>query len=124
MLCKFIGKTHFGAKSWLEFGGFSLQPSQLAILAGIMIIALILTQYRQLHPMLKLLLCGLIAGPPVLLVAIQPQLGGVIVWIPVILAMLFIGGLPIRYMLAILLMGSAVSYPWRRTSSRISNTGG
>ena len=32
--CKFIGKSHFGAKSWLEFGGFSLQPSQLAIPRG------------------------------------------------------------------------------------------
>ena len=36
VLCKFIGHAHFGAKSWLEFGGFSLQPSQLAILAGIL----------------------------------------------------------------------------------------
>ena len=108
VLCKFIGKAHFGAKSWIEFGGFSLQPSQLAILAGIMIIALLLTQYRQMHPMLKLLLCGLIAGPPILLVAIQPQLGGVIVWIPVMIAMLFVGGLPVRYLMAILLMGSAV----------------
>ncbi len=106
--CKFIGKTHFGAKSWLEFGGFSLQPSQLAILAGILIVSLLLSEYRNMHPMLKLLLCGLIAGPPVLLVAIQPQLGGVIVWIPVVLAMLFVGGLPVRYLLAIILMGTAV----------------
>ena len=101
--CKFIGKTHYGAKSWIEFGGFSLQPSQLAILGGIMIIALLLSEYRQMHPMLKLLLCGLIAGPPCLLVAAQPQLGGVIVWGPVMLSMLFVGGLPIRYLLAIIL---------------------
>ena len=73
VLCKFIGKTHYGAKSWLEFGGVSLQPSQLAILGGIMIIALLLSEYRRMHPMLKLLLCGLIAGPPCLLVAAQPQ---------------------------------------------------
>ena len=26
VLCKFIGHTHYGAKSWLEFGGVSLQP--------------------------------------------------------------------------------------------------
>ncbi len=59
-----------------------------------MIVALLLSEYRRMHPMLKLLLCGVIAGPPVLLVAIQPQLGGVIVWIPVVLAMLFVGGCP------------------------------
>ncbi len=103
LLCKFIGKTHYGAKSWIEFGGFSLQPSQLAILGGIMIIAVLLSEYRRLHPMIKLLLCALIAGPPCLLVAAQPQLGGVIVWGPVMLAMLFVGGIPIRYLLAIIL---------------------
>lgn len=107
LACKFIGKTHNGAKSWIEFGGFSLQPSQLAILGGIMIIGLLLSEYRGLHPMLKVLLCGVIAGPPCLLVAMQPQLGGVIVWGPVIMAMLFVGGIPLRYILAILLTGSA-----------------
>ncbi len=111
VLCKFIGKTHYGAKSWIEFKGFSLQPSQLAILGGIMIIALLLSEYRRMHPLLKLLLCGLIAGPPLLLVALQPQLGGVIVWIPVMLAMLFVGGMPIRYLLAIILIGTAVVGP-------------
>ena len=75
VLCKFIGHTHYGAKSWLEFGGVSLQPSQLAILGGIMIIALLLSEYRRMHPMFKLLLCGLIAGPPCLLVAAQPAVG-------------------------------------------------
>ena len=108
VLCIFKGTAHYGAKSWLEFGGFSLQPSQLAILAGIMIIALLLSEYRRWHPVLKLLVCALIAGPPVVLVAKQPQLGGVIVWVPVMLAMLFVGGLPVRYLLAILLLGSAV----------------
>ena len=108
VLCKFIGKSHFGAKSWIEFGSFSLQPSQLAILGGIMIIGLLLSEYRRMHPMLKILLCGVIAGPPCLLVAIQPQLGGVIVWVPVIMAMLFVGGIPLRYLIAIILIGTAV----------------
>ena len=108
LLCKFIGKTHYGAKSWIEFHGVSLQPSQLAILGGIMIIALLLSEYRRFHPMLKLLLCALIAGPPCLLVAAQPQLGGVIVWGPVMLAMLFVGGIPVRYLLAIILSVLAV----------------
>ncbi len=108
VLCKLIGKVHFGAKSWIEFGGFSLQPSQLAILGGILIIALLLSEFRRMHPLLKLIVCGLIAAPPALLVAIQPQLGGVIVWVPVMMMMLFVGGLPIRYMLAVILSGVTV----------------
>lgn len=108
VLTKFKGKTVFGAKSWLSIGGISLQPSQIAILGGIMVIALLLTEGRRLHPALKVLLCGVIAGPPALLVAIQPQLGGVLVWGPVILAMLFVGGVPVRYILAIILLSAAV----------------
>ena len=110
MICKFtpLGHSHFGAKSWIEIGSFSLQPSQLAILGGIMIIGLLLSEYRRMHPMLKILLCGVIAGPPCLLVAIQPQLGGVIVWIPVIMMMLFVGGIPLRYLIAMILIGAAV----------------
>ncbi len=106
--CKFKGVTHYGAKSWIEFPGFSLQPSQMAILGGILVIALVLSEFRRLHPMLKLLICGAIAAPPVLLVALQPQLGGVIVWGPVVLAMLFVGGIPLRYLMAIILGVTAV----------------
>lgn len=108
VLTKFKGKTVFGAKSWLQVGGISLQPSQVAILGGIMVIALLLTEGRRLHPALKVLLCGVIAAPPALLVAIQPQLGGVLVWGPVVLAMLFVGGVPVRYILAIVLLVAAV----------------
>lgn len=108
VLTHFKGKKVFGARSWLDIGGFSLQPSQLAIVSGILVVALILTELRRLHPVLKLVLCGLVAAPPMLLVAMQPQLGGVIVWGPVVLAMLFVSGMPLRYLLAIFLCVVAV----------------
>lgn len=107
VLTHFKGKTVFGAKSWLELGGVSLQPSQIAILGGIMVLALLLTEGKKLHPIIKLVLCAVIALPPMLLVAIQPQLGGVLVWAPVVLAMLFVGGIPVRYILAIVLIAVA-----------------
>ena len=108
VLTHFKGKKVFGAKSWLEVGGFSLQPSQLAILGGVMVFALLITEFKRMHPVLKLILCGIIAAPPMLLVALQPQLGGVIVWAPVLLTMLFAGGMPVRYLLAIVITGIAV----------------
>jgi rod shape determining protein RodA len=103
VVCKFHGVTVFGAKSWIRIGGLTLQPSQVAILGGIMVVAVLLSDYRRLHPVVKLLICGAIAGPPVLLVAMQPQLGGVLVWGPVLLTMLFVGGMPLRYLVAIVL---------------------
>src|SRR5947209_9872640 len=104
ILTKFIGQRVYGARSWLHLGPINFQPAQLAVVAGIMVLALFLTQFREMHPMLRLLLCGAIAGAPCLLILLQPDLGEVIIWIPVLLALWFVGGLPLRYLICIILV--------------------
>src|SRR5207302_10075321 len=90
--------------SRLHFGAINFQPVQLAVVAGIMVLALFLTQFREMHPMLRLLLCGAIAAAPCLLILMQPDLGEVIIWGPVLLALLFVGGLPLRYLICVILI--------------------
>jgi rod shape determining protein RodA len=107
ILTKFIGTKVYGARSWLHLGPVNFQPAQLAVIAGIMVLALFLSQFRQMHPMLRLLLCGAIAGAPCLLILLQPDLGEVIIWVPVLLALLFAAGLPLRYLICIVLVGIA-----------------
>ncbi len=107
ILTKFVGTKVYGARSWLHIGPLNFQPAQLAVVAGIMVLALFLSQFREMHPMLRLLLCGAIAGAPCLLILMQPDLGEVIIWIPVLLALLFVAGLPLRYMICIILIGIA-----------------
>ncbi|PYJ94494.1 MAG: rod shape-determining protein RodA [Verrucomicrobia bacterium] len=107
VLTKFIGTKVYGARSWLHLGPINFQPAQLAVVAGIMVLALFLTQFRDIHPMLRLLLCGAIAAAPCLLILLQPDLGEVIIWIPVLLALLFVSGLPSRYLICIILIGLA-----------------
>src|SRR3989442_298106 len=107
ILTHFMGQRVYGARSWLHLGPLNFQPAQLAVVAGIMVLALFLTQFREMHPMLRLLLCGAIAGAPCLLILMQPDLGEVIIWIPVLLALLFVGGLPLRYLICIILIGLA-----------------
>ena len=107
ILTKFIGTKVYGARSWLHLGPINFQPAQLAIIAGIMVLALFLSQFRDMHPMLRLLLCGAIAAAPCLLILLQPDLGEVIIWIPVLLALLFAAGLPLRYLICIVLLGVA-----------------
>ena len=61
ILTKFMGVKVYGARSWLHLGPFNFQPAQLAVVAGIMVLALFLTQFRQMHPALRLFLrsdCG------------------------------------------------------------------
>lgn len=110
VLTKFIGSKIYGARSWLHIGPVNFQPAQVAVIAGIMVLALFLShnQFRDMHPMLKLLLCGVIVGAPCLLIMLQPDLGETIIWGPVLLALLFVGGIPLRYLVCIILIVAAM----------------
>src|SRR4029434_7034753 len=68
IMTKFIGTRVYGARSWLHLGPINFQPAQLAVVSGILVLALFLTQFREMHPMLRLLLCGAIAAAPCLLI--------------------------------------------------------
>jgi len=108
ILTKFIGTKVYGSRSWLHLGPINFQPAQVAVIAGIMVLALFLSQFKQMHPMLRLLLCGAIVGAPCLLILMQPDLGEVIIWGPVLMALLFVGGIPLRYLICIVLIIAAM----------------
>lgn len=104
-----LGEEHGGAKCWLRLPGVgTMQPSQLAVIAAILTLGLFLTQFRKLHPFLKLVFTGAIVGGPMLLILKQPDFGMTIVWVPVVMAMLFVSGMPKRYLIVITLIGIAV----------------
>jgi rod shape determining protein RodA len=104
ILTRFIGTKVYGSRSWLHLGPINFQPAQLAVVAGIMVLALFLSQFRQMHPMLRLTLCAAIVGAPCVLILMQPDLGECMIWGPVLLALLFIGGLPLRYLICVILV--------------------
>lgn len=104
-----LGQEHGGAKCWLRLPGIgTFQPSQLALVATILTVGLFLVHFQKMHPMLKLACVSSIIGGPMLLTLKQPDFGMTLVWVPVMLAMLFLGGIPKRYMIAILLTGVAL----------------
>ena len=107
ILTRFIGHKVYGSRSWLHLGPINFQPAQLAVIAGIMVLALFLSQFRDMHPMLRLLLAGVIVVAPCLLILMQPDLGETIIWAPVLLALLFIGGIPLRYLICVILITAA-----------------
>ena len=103
-----FGQKRYGARSWLDLGPMSFQPSELAVAAGILTLAIFLQYTRTMAPFLRLLCCGAIVGAPWVLILIQPNLGSCIVWIPVVLAMLFVGGIPKRWLIASLLVAVSI----------------
>jgi rod shape determining protein RodA len=103
-----VGVKRFGARSWLDLGVMNFQPSQLAIVAGVMTLAVYLEASKKTMPFLRILACGAIVGAPWVMILIQPDLGSCIVWVPVVLAMMFIGNIPKRWLISMLIIAMAM----------------
>ncbi|GAB4173907.1 MAG: rod shape-determining protein RodA [Terrimicrobiaceae bacterium] len=103
-----IGEKRYGARSWLDLGVMSFQPSQLAIIAGIMTLAVFLELTKHWPDVARIALAGVITAIPWVLILIEPDLGSCIVWVPVLLAMLFLGGVGKRWLVAMILLGVAL----------------
>jgi len=95
-----FGTVRFGARRWFDFGLFSLQPSEFAKLAFILAQAHFLSrpveELRVVSIFLKAL--GLMMVPFILILK-EPDLGSALVLLPAGLAMLFVAGIPRRYLL-------------------------
>ncbi len=97
LLTLFIGTgagTAAGSKSWIAIGGHRFgQPAELAKLATILMLARWLAAQREAPATLRdLIIPGIIAGFPCLLVLKQPDLGSAIVFIAILFLMLFWAG--------------------------------
>lgn len=103
-----FGKRVYGSGSWIDLGVMSFQPSQLAILAGIMLMALFLSDHEEMPAPLRIALCGAITGLPVVMILAEPDLGSSLVWLPVTMAMLYAARVPARYLLTIILLAVAI----------------
>jgi len=97
LLTLFIGTgagTAASSKSWIAIGGHRFgQPAELAKLATILMLARWLAAQREAPATLRdLIIPGLIAALPCLLVLKQPDLGSAIVFIAILFFMLFWAG--------------------------------
>ncbi|MEI8120698.1 MAG: rod shape-determining protein RodA [bacterium] len=105
----FFGTRIYGAKRWLMFLGVGVQPSEIAKLAVILVGACLLSpaaeKFGRLPPMWTIFL---LAGIPMLLVMKEPDLGSALVFLPVVTAMLFAAGSPIRPLVTLLAGGVLV----------------
>jgi rod shape determining protein RodA len=98
VLIKFIGAERFGARRWIDLGPFSLQPSEFAKLSFILALGNFLSrppdELKQVPNFWKAI--GMLALP-FLLIMKEPDLGSALILIPIGLTMLFVAGVPPRY---------------------------
>ncbi len=104
-----------GARRWLSFAGVSFQPSELAKLSVIVMVASFF-QHRVSEHLLhwKAALVGLVlAGVPALLILRQPDLGTSLVVLAVALAMVIAAGLSLWWLVgAVLCALPILPYVW------------
>jgi rod shape determining protein RodA len=103
-----VGSSAQGAARWFSVGPLQLQPSEFAVLALILAIASYCARRDDVGLAWKDVFRLLImAGIPIFLVLLQPDLGTAMIMVIVLLVMLAVAGLPIR-ILVMLLIGTVL----------------
>jgi rod shape determining protein RodA len=87
----------------LELAGFTFQPAQMGVSSGIILIAWLLQDLPKLHrffgaPFIRIAIIGGVAAPPFLMMMAMGDMGSALVWIPVAVVALLVGGAPFRYL--------------------------
>lgn len=104
-----IGAIRQGAQRWISFGLFDLQPSEVAKVAVILALALLLAPVEEGHmKWSRLLKVGALVGFPSVLIFVQPDLGTMLVFGFVTFVMLFVAGTTVRQLVMLIVLGIAL----------------
>jgi rod shape determining protein RodA len=107
----FVGDVRGGSRRWIDLGAFNLQPSEFAKAA----LALVLAKFFAArlgrgawHA--DLITVIVIAAVPIVLIARQPDLGTAVALLPVLAAVVFMAGIPMR-VLGVLALVAVLAVP-------------
>lgn len=105
-LVPFIGKTVYGAQRWLVLFGINIQPSELAKIATIVLLAGFLGRPESDVQSPRMFFTSLlVVAVPVALVMKQPDLGTAMVFVPTAIVMMVVAGIPYRYVGSLVALG-------------------
>jgi len=93
-----------GARGWIPLGPISLQPAEFMKIAFVLAVARWLSFAHEVESAKSLAVPILLAAIPTALVFVQPDLGNAMLFFPVLLAMLFVAGVPRRRLLTLVMI--------------------
>lgn len=109
-----IVRPRNGARGWINLGVFDIQPSELAKIAFVLVLANYL-RFRSNHRRPGgLIPPAIIAFVPIALITLQPDLGSAMTFVPALFAMLLAAGAKKRHLViivAVAAMAAPLSYP-------------
>ncbi|MBU1062382.1 MAG: rod shape-determining protein RodA [Candidatus Omnitrophica bacterium] len=110
LLSVFIfGSRRLGAQRWLVIGGFNIQPSEFGKLFVILSLVQYLASQKKYRNLKNIVVpLGMIAVPFILILR-QPDLGTALMFVPVLIILLYVWGLPLRNLFFMVLCGALFS---------------
>ncbi len=100
-----LGSERKGTQAWFQIGPFQLQPSELAKIVVIVTLASLIAHFNSELDAARLAAVLAVAGVPMALIMLQPDLGTTLVFVAVGMGMLLIGGAQARHIAALTLVG-------------------
>jgi rod shape determining protein RodA len=101
-----IGVERGGAANWLQVGPFQVQPSELAKLATALFLARYLAGLNlRVLEVRQILAAVTIVAVPMVLVAVEPDLGGAAMYAPLLAGMLLVAGIRVRLLVTAAVLG-------------------
>ncbi|CAN5596209.1 rod shape-determining protein RodA [soil metagenome] len=95
-----------GARAWIVVGGQQFQPSELAKVALILMLAALYHERREEALGLRALVEALVfATLPMVLILLQPDFGTFIVYVAIVFGVLLMARVRVRYMVALAVIG-------------------
>jgi rod shape determining protein RodA len=105
-----LGTTIAGARAWISLpGGFTIQPSEFAKIAVILMIAALLSERRDVEeePTSRDILWSIVIGAaPIAIILVQNDTGTVLVMGAIVLSLIAISGAPTKWVIG--MIGGAV----------------
>lgn len=107
ILVLLIGTVGGGARRWLVLGPLTVQPSEIAKLALVLVLALVMSKHEQRITSVRrrggsmrygVLLPGALIGIVCLLVAAEKHISGLLIIAMIGVCMMFLGGTRLRYL--------------------------
>ncbi len=102
---RIFGRLVNGARSWIGFGSFGIQPAEFCKVIFILFLAWYLERSQREDERRRFAVAAGILLVPLALILLQPDLGTASVYIPIFLVMCFMAGIPLRYLLFFLTGG-------------------
>ncbi len=101
-----VGHEAGGARSWLGIGAFRFQPAELCKITTVLLLARYLGRIPAVALDFKHIVGAMaIVAPPVILIALQPDLGSAAMFAPLLGACLLVAGLKWRIFIPAALIG-------------------